>query len=132
MSRENVEVIEGLYRTFNQRDMTGLLDLLHSEVEWVPVLAVLEGHVYHGHDGVRRWMKDLGTDWESFELFYDEIRDLGDQVLVFGHWRARGRTSGGESEQPGTWLYELERGKVMRLRTFTNPDEAREAVGLSE
>jgi ketosteroid isomerase-like protein len=60
------------------------------------------------------------------------MRDLGDRVLVFGHWRARGRTSGGESEQPGTWLYEIKEGKVVRLQTFTNRDEALAAVGLEE
>lgn len=132
MSQENVEVVKGLYRAFNRRDMAGLLALLDPDVEWVPVLAVLEGRVYRGHDDVRRWVADLDSDWEFFEVSYEEMRDLDDRVLVFGHWRARGRTSGGESEQPGTWLYELKDGKVVRLQTFTNRDEALEAVGLSE
>ena len=132
MSQENVELVQGLYRAFNRRDMTSLLALLDPEVEWVPVLAVLEGRVYRGHDDVRRWVEELASDWESFEVSYDEIRDLGDRVLVFGHWRARGRASGGESEQPGTWLYEIKGGKVVRLQTFTNRDEALAAVGLEE
>jgi ketosteroid isomerase-like protein len=132
MSQENVEVVERLYGAFNRRDMTGLLESLDPEVEWVPVLAVLDGRVYHGHDAVRSWVEELGSDWEFFEVSYDEMRDLGDQVLVLGHWRARGRASGGESEQPGAWLYEIKAGKVVRLQTFTNRDEALEAVGLSE
>ena len=85
---------------FNRRDMTGLLDLLDPEVEWVPVLAVLEGRVYHGHDAVRRWVEDLGSDWEFFEVSYEEMRDLGDRVLVFGHWRARGRPAGASRSSP--------------------------------
>ena|SRR5215213_4818910 len=132
MSQENVELIKGLHRAFNRRDMAGLLALLDPDVEWVPVLAVLEGRVYHGHEDVRRWVEDLASDWESFEVFYEEMRELGDRVLVFGYWRARGRASGGMSEQPGTWLYEIKSGKVVRLKTFTNRAEALETVGLSE
>jgi len=131
MSQANVEVVKGLYRTFNRRDVTGLLELLDPDVEWVPVLAVLEGRVYRGHEDVRRWVEDLGSDWEFFEVSYEEMRDLGDRVLVFGHWRARGRISGGESEQPGAWLYEIKEGKVVRLQTFANRDEAAAAVGHS-
>jgi ketosteroid isomerase-like protein len=132
MSQENLEVVENLYRAFNRRDMTRLLALLDPKVEWVPVLAVLEGRVYRGHDDVRAWVEDLASDWESFEVSYEEMHDLGDRVLVFGHWHARGRTSGGESAQPGAWLYEIEGGRVVRLQTFTNRGEALAAVGLAE
>lgn len=132
MSQENVEVVERLYRAFNPRDIAGMLALLDPDVEWVPVLAVLQGGVYRGHEDFRRWVEDLDSDWESFEVFQDEMRDLGDRVLVFGRWRARGRASGAESEQPGTWLYDIKGGKIVRLQTFTNRTEALGAVGLRE
>ena len=132
MSQENVEVVEGLYRTFNRRDVTGLLDLLDPDVEWVPVLAVLEGRVYRGHDDVRRWVEDLTRIGSSSRCLMRRcaISATGSSSLVIG--APAGRTSGGESEQPGTWLYEIKRGKVVRLQTFTNRAEALEAVGLSE
>ena len=79
-----------------------------------------------------RWIKDLATDWEFFEVDYEELRDFGDRVLVSGHWHARGRASGVELENPGTYLYEIKGGKVVSMRTFTDRAEALEAVGLSE
>ena len=132
MSQDNVEVMERLFRAFNRRDMPAFLDLLDPDVEWVPILGILEGRVYRGHGDVQRWVEDLAVDWEAFEVHYEELRDLGDRVLVFGHWRARGRASGVESEQPGTWLCEIKGGKVVRLQTFTDRAEALEAVGLAE
>jgi ketosteroid isomerase-like protein len=132
MSQKNVELVKRLHADFNQRDIAALLDLIDTDVEWVPVLAVLQGEAYRGHAGFRRWVEELDSDWESFEVFYDEVRDLGDRVLVFGHWRAHGRASGGESEQPGTWLYEIKAGKVVRLQAFTDRAAALAAVGLSE
>ena len=132
MSHDNVELVERLIGAFNRRDMTAFLDLLDPEVEWVPILGVLEGRVYRGHEDVRQWVDDLVPDWEYFEVSHEELRDLGDRVLIFGHWRARGRASGVESEQPGTWLCEIQGGKVVRLRTFTDRAEALADVGLSD
>jgi ketosteroid isomerase-like protein len=132
MSQENLEVVERLFRAFNRRDMPAFLDLLDPDVEWVPILAILEGRVYRGHVEVQQWVEDLAVDWEFFEVHYEELRDLGDRVLIFGHWRARGRASGVESEQPATWLYDIKADKVVRLQTFTDRAEALEAVGLEE
>jgi uncharacterized protein len=90
------------------------------------------GGVYRGHGDIRRWLKDLETDWEFFEVYYEKLRDLGDRVLVSGHWRARGRASGVDVENPGTYLYEIQDGKVVSMRTFTDRAEALEAAGLKE
>ena len=132
MSQENVEIVRRVFDAFNRRDIAAFIELLDRDVEWVPVLAVLEGSVYRGHADIRRWIKDLDTDWEFFEVYYEELRDLGDRVLVSGHWRARGLASGVEVENPGTYLYEIKGGKVVSMRTFTDYAEALEAVGLSE
>jgi ketosteroid isomerase-like protein len=132
MSRENVEVVERAFGAFNRRDIPAFLDLLDPDVEWVPVLGVLEGRVYRGHEDVQRWVEDLAPDWEFFEVYAEELRDLGDRVLIFGHWHARGRASGGESEQPGAWLYEIKGGKVVRMQTFTDRAEALAAAGLED
>jgi ketosteroid isomerase-like protein len=131
MSRENVEVVRRLFPAFNRRDMNEFLKLLDPDVEWVPILAVLEGRVYRGHAEVEQWVADLATDWEHFEVYYEELRDLGERVLVLGGWRGRGRASGVElGDQPATWLLDVEDGKVRRLRTFTDRAEALHAAGL--
>jgi ketosteroid isomerase-like protein len=132
MSQENVQIVRRVFDAFNRRDIAAFLELLDPDVEWVPILAVLEGRVYRGHEEIRRWIKDLATDWEFFEVYYEELRDLGDRVLVSGHWRAHGRASGIEVENPGTYLYEIKGGKVVLMRTFTDRAEALEAAGLEE
>jgi uncharacterized protein len=133
MSQENVEVVERLAPAFNRRDLSAFFELLDPDVEWVPLLAVLEGRVYRGHEEVRKWIEDLAADWEFFEVYYDELHDLGDQVLALGGWRGRGRASGVElGDRPATWLLDLQGGKVTRLQTFTDRAEALEAVGQRE
>jgi uncharacterized protein len=132
MSPGNVEIVRRVFGAFNSRDIPAFLELLDPDVQWVPILAVLEGRVYRGHADVRRWIEDLATDWEFFEVHPEELDDLGDRVLVSGHWRARGRASGVEYNQPGTWIYELEDGRVVSMLTYTDRDEALEAAGLEE
>jgi ketosteroid isomerase-like protein len=133
MSQDNVQIARRVHEAFNRRDVAALFELLDPEVEWIPILATLEGHVYRGHAGVRRWIEDLDTDWEYFETCPEEFRDLGARVLILGHWRARGRASGVELEhESGSWLVHLNGGKVVRQQTYTDPREALKAAGLSE
>ncbi len=129
MSQRNVEIARAVHEAFNRRDLAALFELLDPEVEWIPILAALEGRVYRGHAGIRQWIEDLDTDWEYFETCPEEFRDLGDRVLILGHWRARGRASRVELEnQPGSWVVDLKGGKVIRQQTYTDRSEALEAV----
>src|SRR5690349_2884662 len=133
MSQENVKIALSHHAAWNRGDVAGFLETLDPDVEWVPIMAALEGRVYTGHEGVRRWMSELENDWEVFEVHPEEHRDLGDRVIVFGCWRARGRASGVELDnQAATWLFEFERGKIVRMQTFTDRAEALQAVGLSD
>lgn len=133
MSRENVEVVRRLNQAFNCGDLDAFLGLLHPDVEWVPILAKLEGTVYRGRDEVRRWVAELDRDWAEFHPDPQEFRDLGDVVLALGTWHARARTSGlSLDSQPGAWVARIRAGKIVRYETFTDRSEALEAVGLSE
>jgi ketosteroid isomerase-like protein len=133
MSQENIEIPRRIMDAYNRGDIASFLEHLDPDVEWIPILATLEGRVYRGRAGVRRWLEELARDWEYFEPLYERFYDLGDVVLILGRWRARGRVSGVELEnQPGAWVYEIKDGKAVRMRTFTNRDEALEAVGMSK
>jgi ketosteroid isomerase-like protein len=133
MSAENLDIPKQLIEAYNRRDFEAFLDFLDYDVEWIPIMAALEGRVYCGHAGVRDWIDDITKDWEHFEPCYEEFHDLGDRVLIFGHWHAKARLSGLEFDnQPATWLYEIKAGKVVWMRTFTDRGDALEAAGLSE
>jgi ketosteroid isomerase-like protein len=133
MSRENVEVVRRLNEAFNRGDMDTFLELLHPDVEWVPILAKLEGTVYQGRDAVSRWVAELHRDWAEFHPDPQEFRDLGGVVLALGTWHARARTSGlSLDSQPGAWLARIRDRKIVRYETFTNRSDALEAAGLRE
>ena len=58
--------------------------------------------------------------------------DAGDQVVAVIHEREVGRASGARVEASHLAVWTLADGKVVRLQTFLDRQEALEAVGLSE
>jgi ketosteroid isomerase-like protein len=113
----------------NRRDSEALVDLLCPDVEFFPILAALEGPVYSGLPGVRRWLRSLDLDWEVFETRLDRVYDLGDSALGLGGWHARGRTSGVELDSRGAWHARVIEGRVVWWRTYTDRAEALRSVG---
>jgi len=133
MSQENVELARRLHRAFNDRDRDTLAEIFDPDVEWIPILARLEGASFRGHEGVNRWLDELDRDWAEFVTEPQEFRDLGDVILILGTWHARARHSGlALDAQPGAWVAQVRDGRVVRQETFTDRAEALEAVGLSE
>jgi ketosteroid isomerase-like protein len=133
MSRENVEIVRRFHDAFNTRDIDGLTALFHDDAEYIPILAKLEGRSYRGPDEMVAWIRELDHDWAEFQTAPTEFQDLGDIVLSLGTWHARARTSDVTLDsQPGAWVTHVRDGKILRHETFTDREQALEAVGLSE
>jgi ketosteroid isomerase-like protein len=114
-------------------DIRNILPYCCEDIEILPFGASLEGGVFRGHEGVVRWWdSEIVPSWEAFETIPHDVRRVGNRLLVFGHWRARSRTSGVELEMPATWVVDVRQGKIARWQTFTDRSEALAAVGLSE
>jgi uncharacterized protein (TIGR02246 family) len=133
VSRDNVDLLRRVHEAFNRRDLETMLELIHPDGEWVPLMATLEGARYRGRDEIRRWYLELDRDWAEFQTTPEEFRDLGDVVLILGTWHARSRATGLTLDrQPGAWVAHVRDGKVVRQETFTDRAQAFEAAGLTE
>jgi ketosteroid isomerase-like protein len=137
MSQEIVEIARRAFEAFNRTFAEGTDDLyalLDPDVEFIPIMALLEGITYKGHEGVRQWIEDVRQDWADFEPRPEHFLDLGDdRVLVLGSWRARGRGGDVLLDIPqAAWLTQYRKGKLVRLQTFTEREKALEAAGLEE
>jgi len=129
MSDKDLEIIRVGVEALNRGDVDGLAEALDPDVELVPLRAVLDGTVYRGHGGMRRWLADMGEDWTRFELDLQEVRELeGGQVLVQATMRLRGK-SGVALDSSAAWLCELRGGRVSRIQFFADADSALAAAG---
>jgi ketosteroid isomerase-like protein len=131
-AEEDFEIVRASWAANSRGGIRAGLHLISEDIEIVPFGAALQGKVYHGHDGVLEWWdNEIVPNWESFETIAEDFEPVGEKLLVFGHWRARGRTSGVDLKMPATWVVEVRDGKIAHWQTYTDRDEARQAIGLA-
>jgi ketosteroid isomerase-like protein len=131
MSDENVETFKRGIDAYNRRDVEALLEEVHPQAEWRPLLPVLlggEAALYEGHDGARQGIRELEEAFSELRAEPVEFRDLGERVLTIGHLHGLGRESGIAVESPISWLADFKDGKVIRIREYLDPGEALEAA----
>jgi ketosteroid isomerase-like protein len=127
------EEFEVAVRALNSRDFDTLAELLHPEVEFHSTLVGVEGEVYVGIDGLRRWARDVDATWKGLQLEVVDYREMGSEeavVVVDNHGRAR--TSGVPLEARRGAVLTWRDGKLWRNVAYADPEEALEAVGLRE
>ena len=132
MPQANVELARTVLDALGARDADRLIALSDPDVEWHSFFALSEGGMYRGHDGARRYMSDLDDAWEVGRAEVDDSLAVGDVAVLLGRIHYRGRGSGVESASPAGWMFKFRDGKVLCFRAFREPEQALEAVGLSE
>ena len=134
MSPENVEIVRGLYETWNRGEESAFWELIDPDIE-VEVLstdAVDSAGTYRGHAGLRSMMAAF---WDYFDDPRAEIEECirsGDEVIVAVHLYGRGKTSGAEVDLSRGHVWTLRDGKAVRWRLFASKRDALQAVGLRE
>src|SRR6266550_3445433 len=131
MSQENVELVHQVFEAFNRRDLDAVLALMDDDVEGFPRIAAIEG-AYHGHEGMRRWWRNLLDAFPDFTVEVGEVRELGDLTVAAVRLRGQGAGSDTPTEQSIWNVARWRRGKCIWWRAFDTRDEALEAIGLSE
>jgi ketosteroid isomerase-like protein len=87
---------------------------------------------YHGHEGVKEYLVDTAENFDLYQVDNEEIRDLGDRVLVCDTLRIRGKESGVEVATSTAIVLTFRNGKIARFEDFGERSKALEAVGLRD
>ena len=135
MSQENFDAVRGLVAAFNAQDWDAACAVLDPGVEWRPAFTgggAVEGAVYRGHAGFRRYLTGLTDTWADIEGYIHDLRAVGDRVLLTASMRFVGRASGVEMTQPITGVFTFQSGKVATACYYVDRVEALEALGLTE
>jgi ketosteroid isomerase-like protein len=143
MSRENVEMVRGLWEPFQGVDLTtidwddkGIREI--SERFWSPEVELRwarsgpEARVYRGTDGVIQAFREWA---EPFSEYYIEPLDFieqEDRVIIPQRQRGIGSTSGIPVEIEVTHVYEVRDNQITRVDEYETLEEALEAAGLRE
>jgi ketosteroid isomerase-like protein len=129
MALSNAEIVRNGIEAWNRGDADATLAGLQPDIEWTTNL-IDAAETFHGHEGVRRFWATFWEAWERITIKIDQLLEVDDTVLVFGHFRALGRDSGIELESGFGQVYRLRDGEVVRFEAYPNPAAALEAAGL--
>ncbi len=135
MSRKDTETCRRAVEAYNRGDVEAFVDQFDPAVEWHPLNQLMfggEAEGYRGHEGVRRFMREVEEAFVEVRIEVGEIRDLGERIVMTGQLRALGRASGARTESPIGWLLEFRNARIVRMRDFLDPDEALRAAGVPD
>ena len=131
MSQENVELVTRMYEAYARGDFETSLSCFDREIVMDATHRV-DGVVGHGHEELVTILAEWIGTWDEWREELEEVRDVGDLVLVISTQRGRGKGSGVEWEGRFGMVYEVRGGKITHWTVFDDPRKALEAVGLSE
>jgi ketosteroid isomerase-like protein len=132
MPEENVEVVSRAIAAINDRDVDAYLALCNTDFELINQMTEMEGP-NRGEQGIRSFFDGINEGTTRFELEVERLRPLDDnRVLGYLTLEMVSERGGYQQTQAVTNLYELEGGKLSRVRVFSDRAEALEAAGLSE
>jgi ketosteroid isomerase-like protein len=128
MSEDVDRVRKGL-GAWREGDVETALAMAHPEIVSVRAAPLPDPQTYHGHEGILQMFADWTTDFEEFEMFPDEVEDLGQgRVLVLMVQRGTGRASGVEVVGRFWFLFVLRDGLAIRQEAYATRDEALRAA----
>ena len=136
MSQGNVENLRALLEVMDLeawRRGESDMSLLDPEVAYED--ATLPDHVgetYRGHEGVARATERWLEPYEGLKIDLEQIVGTGDRLVSIHRVRGRARYTGIEAEGLVAYLWTFQDGKVIHSRSYRDPEEALEDVGLSE
>lgn len=134
MFEDRLEVVRRLVDAYNRRDIDGpFAELLTPDFEWYPGLTRgLDGGSYRGREGAERFAADTSENWEDLQNVTEELRDLGDRVLLLGRLKGRGKTSGAPVDQPYAGIFDFRGPRIWRYRVYLDRAEGLRVAGVSE
>jgi ketosteroid isomerase-like protein len=122
-----------LYAALNSGDADALVALCDPGIEVQSVFAAVGGATYRGHDGVRKWQKDLEEAWGGdFRVEAEAYFDLGDRSVIFGVLRGRGGLSGAKVAMPATGVAKWRDGRCVWHKAYVHREDALRDLGVSE
>jgi ketosteroid isomerase-like protein len=140
MSQENVEKLRGFLESWDPKaDLEawnrGEADLSLFDPKMAYEDTILPDHAgetYEGYEGVARATERWLEPFESLAVESERIVGTGDRLVSIHRVQMKARHTGIELDASLAYLWTFRDGKVIRLKSFSDPAEALEAAGLAK
>src|SRR5436853_3634982 len=124
MSQENVELHRRAVEAFNARNIEAFVACCDPSIELHSTVAAVGGGVYKGHDGLRRWHRDLEEAVAEIGIEVEAYFDLGDHTVAFQVLHGSGRHSMAEVTMPVAAVVGWRDGLLIHFKAYLDREEA--------
>lgn len=131
--QQMIAALRGAYAAFNRGDMDAVLEPLDDQIEWSEPAEFPGGGIYHGHDGVKRYLTQSRAAWAEGSSEPERFIVAGNRIVVFVHARFRSKGATEWHDVRIADVYTVRNGKAIQMRAFADRQEALRwagAVGL--
>ena len=133
MSQENVELVRRLIEAYNRADFQTVAEGCDEGFEFTSVMTAVEETSYRGRDALETYWADMNETWEEWDVEVLQVLEgREDAVAAVTRLVGKGKSSGAPVDRTIGISYWVRNGKLWRMRSYLDPAEALEAVGLSE
>jgi hypothetical protein len=130
MSSENVQAHRRVVDAFNKRDVEGIAALCDPQIE---LHSAVTTTLYHGHEGVRKWNRDLEEAFgEEIWIEPEAYFDLGEHTVTFHLLHGRGRHSGADITERFAHVHRWANGLTVWFKAYAHQEDALSDLGVSQ
>src|SRR5947209_2958671 len=127
MPQENVEIVRRHFEATNRRDFATAMHAYAKDVVLVVGDAVVPTNAgtFTGREAVGDWFGDWFRSFDQdYRFEVEDIRSLGDYVLVVARHHGHGRASGVALDWSVVNVYTVRAGRIVRVELFSDRAEA--------
>ena len=131
MSEENEILVRAAYEAYGRGDMTGMLALVHPDLEWTyldPAFADPEPQTCHGRHQLMLALERQA--WSGLTSHIEEVTSRGDKVLVVIHTPGLDERRARSAGDRNYLVLTLRQQQVIAMRACHDRDEAAVLAGL--
>jgi ketosteroid isomerase-like protein len=131
---DGTTVAAAAIEAWNREDLPAFLATLAERAEWRPAFpkgTEGTGGVFGGHAEIEQAWHSVRDAWSEYQVSAEEVRLVGEELLVLGRIYARGRSSGLEIRSDWSALVEVRNGQIVKAWDWLAHAPALDAVGLA-
>jgi ketosteroid isomerase-like protein len=131
MSEGNEALVRAAYQAYGQGDMTGMLALVHPDLEWTyldPAFGDPEPQTCHDRHQLLHALERQAESGLTSQV--EEIASIGDQVMVVVHTPGLDQRRARSASDRNYLVLTLRHGQVVAMRACHDRAEAATRAGL--
>jgi ketosteroid isomerase-like protein len=124
VSQHDEQLLMRFYEALNGGHFEDAMDLCKQEVEVYQPPEVVSAMPPRGHREVSRYLREFFASWHMYEPEPEGFLADGHKVVALVHLRARGLGSRFDIEEEIADVFEVDEGKISKLRLYVTRDAA--------